>query len=103
MDTKDIILAIFASGGFWSLLQVVIGKLISNRSAGQRLLLGLAFREIIETCQHYLQKGSIEAEEYKELTHYLFEPYKALGGDGTAERMIREVDKLAIAVKGDDR
>ena len=46
--------------------------------------------------QEYIDRGEIEAEEYKELNHYLFEPYKEMGGNGTAARMIAEVEKLPI-------
>ena len=91
-----IILAIFASGGFWAFLQSYLQNRSKKRTAEQKLILGLAFRQIIEMCQFYLKRGWIDAEEYKELNHYLFEPYQDSGGDGTAARMIKEVEKLPI-------
>ena len=94
-----IVLAIFASSGFWSFLQSWIAKKYSKKTAEQKLLLGIAFKEICETCQCHLKVGEIDAEEYKELNHYLFEPYAEMGGDGTAERLIKEVEKLPIKRK----
>lgn len=91
-----IFLAVFASGGFWSFLQAWWTRRSKNKTAEQKLLLGIAFKEICETCQRHLEIGEIDAEEYKELNHYLFEPYAEMGGDGTAERLIKEVEKLPI-------
>lgn len=91
-----IIVAIFASGGFWAVIQSCIQTRSRERSAEQKLILGIAFKEIIETCQKHLDNGEIDPDEYKELNHYLFEPYEALGGDGTAARLVKEVEKLPI-------
>ena len=35
-------------------------------------------------------------DEYKDLDDYLFKPYIALGGNGSAEKMMKEVSKLPI-------
>ena len=35
-------------------------------------------------------------DEYDNLKNYLYEPYKKLGGNGTAERVMDEIDKLPI-------
>lgn len=91
-----IIAAVFASGGFWAFLQSWLQNRSKKRSAEQKLILGLAFREIVELCQYYLNRGCIDAEEYTELNHYLFEPYQDSGGNGTAARLIKEVEKLPI-------
>lgn len=91
-----IIVTIFASGGFWAFLQYYLQQKSKARSAEQRLIMGLAFKEIIELCEFYLKRGYIERDEYKELNHYLFEPYQEMGGDGTAQRLIKEVENLPI-------
>lgn len=87
-----LIVAIFASNGFWAWL--------TSRSARKRnndkLLLGLAYARIIETCEYHIEKGYISPDDYHELRHYLFEPYETNGGNGTAKRLMAEVDKLAI-------
>lgn len=61
-----------------------------------KLMLGLAYREITLLCEKYLDKGYITTDEYEDLVKYLFAPYKALGGNGTAEKLIGEVKKLPI-------
>lgn len=91
-----IILAVFASGGFWAFLQNWLINRSKAKSTEQKLILGLAFRQIIELCEYYTERGWIDTEEYKELNHYLFEPYQALGGNGTAQRLIKEVESLPI-------
>lgn len=91
-----IVLAVFASGGFWAFMQTWLLNRSKAKTSEQKLLLGLAFIQIIAKCEHYLRRGWIDAEEYKELNHYLFEPYQLLGGNGTAQRLIDEVKKLPI-------
>lgn len=99
MDIQDIITLvgiILASNGLWSYIQFKAQQRSNKKTGEQKLLLGLAFKTIVEACQHYIEVGHISPEEYKELNHYLFEPYKEMGGDGTAERLINEVAKLPI-------
>lgn len=91
-----LIVAIFASGGFWSLVTALVTNRNKAKTAEERMILGLGFRAIKDTCIALLQQGEVDADEYKDLKHYLFEPYRAMGGDGTAERLIAEVDKLPI-------
>ena len=91
-----IVVAIFASGGFWAFLQNWLINRGRRNSAEQKLILGLAFRQIVELCDEYLDKGCIDADEYKELNHYLFLPYKEMGGNGTAARLIKEVESLPL-------
>lgn len=91
-----IIVAVFASTGFWQFVQWLAQKRTSVKTAEERLLLGIAFKEINELCRHYISVGSISAEEYKELNKYLFTPYKELGGNGTAERLMKEVERLPL-------
>lgn len=91
-----IIIAIFASTGFWSFLQAWITNRSKAKTAEQKLILGLAFIQIIAKCEYYIQRGWIDTEEYKELNYYLFEPYQAMGGNGTAQRLIKEVERLPL-------
>ncbi len=100
MQHQDMILtlvvAIFASTGFWQLITAIVQNRSKNKTAEEKMLLGLGFKAIKDTCITLLQQGEVDADEYKDLKHYLFEPYRAMGGDGTAERLIAEVDKLPI-------
>ena len=87
-----IIVSIFASSGFWAYLM--------NRqkasTAERRMILGIGYRSICALCETYLKRGYISREEYSDLKKYLYGPYKEMGGDGTCERLIQEVDKLPI-------
>lgn len=82
--------AVFGSTGFWSWVQSR-GK---KKSAEARLLLGIAYSEIIRRSEHYIHQGYIAVDEYNELNRYLYEPYRDLGGDGTAQKLMDEVRKL---------
>ena len=96
-----LIVAVFASTGFWSFLQTWITNKSKSKTLELKLILGLAFIKIVAQCEFYIQRGWIDTEEYKELNHYLFEPYQALGGDGTAARLIKEVESLPIRKDGE--
>lgn len=87
-----IVVAIFASTGFWSWL--------SNRSQGKsardRLLMGIAHDRIIQLGEHYIQRGWITEDEYENLYDYLYIPYKEMGGNGTAQKVMEDVKRLPL-------
>jgi len=66
------------------------------RVATTRLLMGLAYDKIMNLGVGYIERGSITREEYEDYRKYLYEPYKALGGNGVAERIMTEVSGLPI-------
>ena len=49
----------------------------------------------------YIQRGYINKDEYENLHDYLYLPYKKLGGNGTAEKIMKEVDRLSLKDKED--
>lgn len=85
-----IVVAVFGSTGFWTWLT----NRNKKRSAESRLLLGLAYSEIIQRSEMYLTRGYISADEFNELNRYLYEPYREMGGNGTAEKLIEDVKHL---------
>ena len=87
-----IICSVTASSGFWTF----VSKRRDNNNTAVKMLLGLGHIKIIETCEKYIVRGYIRQDEYDSLYNYLYLPYKELGGNGTAERMINEVKKLPI-------
>ena len=95
-----IVTATLASSGLWSLILYIVQKRDEKKDSLTRLILGLAYREITELCFTYIQRGYITKDEYEDLIKYLFSPYKELGGDGTAEKLIDEVKKLPINKEG---
>jgi len=94
---KDIIIAIiaiagalFGGQGFWSWV-LAKNKAKSNES---KLLMGIAYSKIIQQCDKYIKRGWVDADEYHELYHYLYKPYRDMGGNGTAERQMEIVKGL---------
>ena len=93
---KTVIIAILstllASSGFWALVTRVIDK----KSAKTKMLLGLGHDRIMFLGSKYIENNHITQSEYENLYKYLYEPYKAMGGNGTAERLMQEVNRLKI-------
>lgn len=87
-----ILCSIFASTGFWSFLQTRDNK----QSNQTKLVLGLAHDRIMYLGNKYIAQGHVTVDEYENLNKYLYEPYKLNGGNGSAERIMKEVDKLPI-------
>lgn len=85
-----IIGAIFGGQGFWAW---VMSK-TTSKSNESKLLMGIAYSKIIDQCNKYIKRGWIDADEYHELHHYLYKPYKDMGGNGTAERLMGIVKGL---------
>lgn len=88
----SILSTLLASAGFWAF----VTKVIDKKSAKTKLLLGLAHGQIMSLGMTYIQRGSITKGEYEDFNKYYYEPYKKLGGNGTAERLMKEIDKLKM-------
>jgi ABC-type enterochelin transport system permease subunit len=85
-----LIVAIFGSTGFWTWVQ----NRSKKKSAEAMLLLGIAYDKIIWQCNKFIEQGYISADDYDDLNKYLFIPYREMGGDGTAEKLMEEVKRL---------
>lgn len=85
-----LIVAVFGSTGFWTWIQARSKK----KSAETRLLLGLAYSEIINRADACISRGWVEVDEYNELDRYLYRPYAEMGGNGTAQKLMNEVRNL---------
>ena len=92
----SIVIAVFASSGFWAFLQWFIQSRRKAKSAEERLLMGLAYSKICDLAEKYIERGSISKTEYEDLKKYLYDPYREMGGNGTCERLMSAVDKLPI-------
>lgn len=96
VNILQIVLTIFgsvlASSGFWAFLSARSEK----KSSKNKLLLGLACDRIVHLGMSYIKRGWITKDEYETLHDYLWLPYQANGGNGTAARVMDEVDKLEI-------
>ena len=92
----EIILAIFASTGFWAFITTIIQKHDSSKSSRNKIIKGLAYERICALAREYIADGFISKEDYECLKDYLYTPYKELGGDGTADRLMKEVEQLTL-------
>lgn len=95
--------AIFASTGFWAFITYIIqredkkkSKEKENEMKIMEMLKGLGHDRILYLGNNYVQRGYISTDEYENLKVYLFEPYEALNGNGTAAKVMREVEKLEL-------
>lgn len=100
MDKWDLLLTVIitliGSGGFWSVLQIFINNRIERKSDTTKMILGLGHDRIMQLCQIYISRGWITMGEYEDLMKYLYKPYIKLGGNGSAEKMMAEIDKLPV-------
>ena len=88
--------AVIASSGFWAYIQ----KKTDKSSAEKRLLIGLAHYIIIWLGMQYVERGWITQDEYENLHDYLFIPYSEAGGNGSAAKVMKDVDNLPIHKTG---
>lgn len=87
-----IVAAVIASSGFWAYLE----KKNRNKDARSRMLIGLAHDRIIFLGMSYIERGWVTQDEYENLYEYLYKPYEEMGGNGSAKRIMTEVNKLPI-------
>lgn len=96
MDWKQtiltVVLTLLGSAGFWGYLEARRAK----NDANTRLLVGIAHDRITYLGMKYVERGSITQDEYENLNDYLYEPYAAAGGNGSAKRVMEEVKKLPL-------
>ncbi len=88
----EILLAVLASSGLWAF----ITKLSERKDVKTRMLVGLGHDRIMWLGMKYIERGWITQDEYENLYEYLYKPYKAMGGNGSAERVMQELNKLPI-------
>ena len=92
-----IVVSVFGSTGFWALVTAIWQARNKKVSTEGKMLRGLAHDRICELGEKYLERGYISKDEYESLHDYLFVPYKELGGNGTAEKIVEDVKKLPMS------
>ena len=99
----SIVVTVLASSGFWAFLQVKKDK----HDGKTQLLIALAHDRIVFLGMSYIDRGYISKEEYQNLHDKLYLPYLALGGNGSAKKVMQEVDKLPmykpVYIRKDDK
>jgi hypothetical protein len=87
-----IIGTVIASSGFWAYIM----KRLEKKDVKTRMLIGLGHDRIIYLGMVYVERGSITQDEFENLYEYLYKPYVEMGGNGSAKRIMEEVQKLPI-------
>lgn len=87
-----VVCAVIASSGFWAYIQ----KRSEKKDVKTQMLVGLAHDRILFLGMRYIERGSITRDEYENLYEYLYRPYEKMGGNGSAKRVMQEVNKLPI-------
>lgn len=90
--TAAVLGSALASSGLWAL----VGRRVDKDDAERKMLVGLAHDRIVHLGMAYVERGYITQDEYENLRVYLYEPYEKMGGNGSARRVMLEVDKLPV-------
>ena len=87
-----IVCSVLASSGLWSFIQARREK----KDAKTQMILGLGHDRIVNQGMIFIKRGWLTQDEYENLHDYLYVPYEKMGGNGSAKRVMDEVNKLPI-------
>ena len=87
-----VISSVLASSAFWAF----VTKRLDKKDVRNQMLVGLAHDRIMYLGMIYIERGWITQDEYENLHDYLYVPYEKMGGNGSAKRVMEEVNKLPI-------
>lgn len=91
--------SVLASSGLWAF----ISKKSEKKDVKTELLVGLAHDRILYLGMSYIDRGYISKDEYDNIYNYLYKPYEKIGGNGSAKRIMTEVDRLPIRSHSEDK
>ena len=91
-NALTVLAAVLASSGFWAFLQ----RRGERKDVRAQMLMGLAHDRILFLGRSYVSRGYVTQAEYENLDKYLYQPYRKLGGNGTAERIMKELERLPL-------
>lgn len=91
-----IIFASLGSTGLWTVIQTAVQNFQRKKSNDSKLMMGIGYSKIIDLCEKHIANGYITTREFHELEHYLYEPYRSMGGNGTVENLFEQVRELPI-------
>ena len=84
--------SVLASSGLWA----YVTKRLEKKDVKTEMLIGLGHDRIMYLGMVYIERGYITSDEYENLYEYLYKPYEKMGGNGSAKRIMNEVNKLPI-------
>lgn len=82
--------SVLGSSGLWAFIQARNSK----NTAKSQLLVGMAHIHLVNAAESYIRRGWITHAEYDDLRVYLYDPYKTMGGNGAAQRLMQELALL---------
>lgn len=85
-----VVAAVFASSGFWAWIMARKDR----KDAKTQMILGLGHDRLKTLCTSYLDNGWISHDDYSDLDKYLYQPYIAMGGNGSVKRSMAQVSNL---------
>ena len=106
--TITLLVGIFGSTGFWSWkvakreknsevykkIDEIENKVDSYIENMQQMVMGQTYVNIVRTCEYWIKRGWAEQDDIRDLEHYMYDPYIKWGGNGTAERLFKQVCEL---------
>ena len=84
--------SVLASSGLWA----YVTKRLEKKDVKTEMLIGLGHDRNMYLGMAYIERGYITSDEYENLYEYLYKPYEKMGGNGSAKRIMNEVNKLPI-------
>lgn len=93
--TTTIILAVFASTGFWNFLTVIINNIRKKRTPQDNMLLALGRDKLLFLNKKYRKMGYIPDDDY-ETYIALGEAYEAMEGNSLVKKGFEENLKLPV-------
>lgn len=90
--------ALLGGSGIWAWAKT---KADHNNNAA-KLLLSVSRNQLITLGHGYIERGYITMDEYEEYEAE-YQIYSALGGNGLARRVFKQVDELPMMPNGIDR
>lgn len=98
---------IFASSGLWTFIQEVYRRHCTKKEDARLALVknatsGLLYIGIQMSAQAILRRGYVTPQELHDIEKYMFEPYRALGGNGSAEAIIHKLEEVPFK-EGDEK
>lgn len=95
--SNPVVTTLLGSSGIWMWV-----KTRSDRNNSEKqLLLDVAKNQLIMLGRSYLERGYITMDEYEEYEAE-YKLYSALGGNGLAKRLFKQVDELPMMPNGID-
>ncbi|MCH3961245.1 MAG: hypothetical protein LKF53_02650 [Solobacterium sp.] len=70
--------------------------MIQRHDSKHDLLMGLGHDRIYALATEYIRRGYVTREEYENINEYIYKPYRKRGGNGTGEKLMKEVEKLPM-------